>query len=57
MTEFTFWWGPEGKPVVTIVASTYWKARAEFKQKYLKYAKYMGEVYTTKPGHPEHRKV
>lgn len=45
--EYTFWWSPEGKPVITIKSSSLAKAKKVFRLKYPEYAKYMGEVSWT----------
>lgn len=43
----TFWWSPEGRPLVTYTDMDTTTARVKFKREYPQYAKYMGEVYIT----------
>ena len=44
MKTFTFVWTPEGRVICKIQASTYQKARLEFRRDYPTYRKFMGEV-------------
>lgn len=48
--RYDFYWSPEGRKVDSIMASTFSKAKAEFKRKYrTSYGRYMGEVYVRGP--------
>jgi len=44
MKTFTFIWSPEGRVIAIIKASTYQKARLQFRAEYPVYRKFMGEV-------------
>jgi hypothetical protein len=45
MTYFTFYWLPEGRPLLTVRAASRTAAKREFKMEYPEYARHMGEVY------------
>jgi len=45
MTQYTFYWAPEGRQLCTIGATTIDKAKAMFKRRFPAHAQYMGEVY------------
>ena len=43
---YTFYWAPEGKPLLNVEAPSYKVARKICRKEFPFHAKYMGEVYT-----------
>jgi len=51
MKPFTFFWSPEGRPLVIVHAIDIKEARGEFRRQFPQHAKYMGEVYVEPGAH------